>query len=62
MRRTGGTGSKAASDVHSPVNLCCALLGLQDPGLSQREKLNVNKLVDFLDAIFFGNLHVKREW
>lgn len=41
MRRTGGTGSKAASAIHSPVNLCCTLLGLQDlvihPVPSERE-------------------------
>lgn len=41
MRRAGGTGPKAASDIHSPVNLSCALLGLQDlvihPVLSEGE-------------------------
>ena len=51
MRRTGGTGSKAASDIHSAVNLCCALLGLQDlvihPVPSQREKQNIDKFMDF---------------
>lgn len=41
MRRTGGTGSEAASGIHSPLNLCCALSELQDlvihAALSQSE-------------------------
>lgn len=51
LGKTGGTGSKAASDMYSPVNLCWSWLGLQDlmiyPVLSLREKQNVDTFRDF---------------
>jgi len=50
-RGTSRAGGPAASDVHSPVTLCCALLGLQDlvthPVLSQREKQKADKYTNF---------------